>query len=171
MRCSSLSEIKMEKILWIEEYLEEAVRLAHEEGTEPALKLLDRLLYEEPGYARLHYVLGRVYDQAEDPQKAERHLRLSIYFDATLAEPYNLLGSILYDQQRLDEAIVIYRKGLKAKQAQKAWLLSEVGRAFELKRKYRKAISHYREALRCSAELRNCTVLEASIKRCKRKLK
>jgi hypothetical protein len=35
---------KMEKITWMEEYLEEGLRLASEEGHQPALKLLEKLL-------------------------------------------------------------------------------------------------------------------------------
>jgi hypothetical protein len=57
----------MEKIKWIEEYLQHALELAWLEGHERALKLLDRLLYEEPGYGRLHNTLGIIYFQyAED---------------------------------------------------------------------------------------------------------
>jgi len=51
----------MEKIKWIEEYLEQALEIAWMEGHERALKLLDKLLYEEPGYARLHNTLGIIY--------------------------------------------------------------------------------------------------------------
>lgn len=163
---------KMEKITWIEEYLEEGLRLAAEEGHEPALRLLEKLLYEEPGYARLHHTLGIVYFyHADKPEKAEHHLRLAIRFDEKFAEPYWYLGKLLSDDDRLDEAIEVYKSGMKAKRAQKAELLSETGRAYELKKKFKMAIRHYRKALDYSAELWNCLVIEQSIKRCKRKQK
>jgi len=162
----------MEKIEWIEEYLEEALRLAWMEGHEPALKLLDRLLYEEPGYARLHNTLGVIYlDYADDVKQAEPHFRMAIKFDPQLAEPYHGLGKLLFDEERLDEAIEIYSLGLTARKAQKSHLLVGVGKAYELKKKFGKAITHYRKALSHSAELWNCITIEESIKRCKRKQK
>lgn len=162
----------MEKITWMEEYLEEGLRLAAEEGHESSLKLLEKLLYEEPGYARLHHTLGIVYFcYAEKNELAEKHFRLAIKFDPSYADPYWFLGKLLSDDERLDEAISIYQSGMKAKRARKAELLNEAGRAFELKRKFKAAIRHYRKALRHSAELWSCRVIEESIQRCKRKRK
>jgi tetratricopeptide (TPR) repeat protein len=162
----------MEKISWMEEYLEEGLRLAAEEGHEPALNLLEKLLYDEPGYARLHHTLGIVhFYHADNPENAEKHLRLAIQFDETFAEPYWYLGKLLSDDDRLDEAIEVYQRGMKAKRARKAELSSETGRAYELKKKFSAAIRHYKKALGHSAELWNCLVIEQSIKRCKRKQK
>jgi tetratricopeptide (TPR) repeat protein len=162
----------MDKIKWIEEYLEEAKRLVCDEGHEPALKLLEKLLYDEPGYGRLHHVLGNIYFYyAEEINKAEKHLRFAIQFDPEFAEPYVDLGKMLYNEERLDEAIEIYTKGLDASRADKTALFSGAAKAYELKRKYSKAIRHYKEALGHSAELWNCIILEESIKRCKRKSK
>src|ERR1044072_3465459 len=93
-------EIKliMERIEWIEEYLDEAMRLACDEGHEPALALLGRLLFEEPGYGRLHFTLGKVYlYYAEDLIKAERHFRLAIRFDNEFPDTYLYLGNLLFE--------------------------------------------------------------------------
>ena len=163
---------KMEKINWIEEYLEEAMRLTHDEGHEPALKLLDKLLYEEPGYGRLHNTLGMIhFYNAENITAAEMHFRMTIKFDSKLADPYWHLGQLLYQEERLNEAIKIYRKGLKAKRAHKSELLLGAGKAYELKKNYEKAIEHYKDALDNSAELWECLVIQNSIKRCKSKRK
>jgi tetratricopeptide (TPR) repeat protein len=160
----------MEKIKWIEEYIEEALRLAWDEGHEPALKLLDRLLYEEPGYSRLHHTLGIIYfSYADDQRKAEQHFRLAIQFDATFADPYWYLGKLLADDERFDDALQIYKQGMHAKKSQKCYLLTEAGKAYELKKKFKKAIRCYRKAMGHSADLWNCKVLEESIIRCKRK--
>lgn len=160
----------MEKIKWIEEYLEEALRLAWTEGHEPALKLLERLLYEEPGYARLHHTLGIIYfSYADDAKQAEQHFRCAIKFDAKFADPYWYLGKLLADDDRLNDALLIYKQGLKAKRAQKSLLLEETGKAYELKKKYNKAIRSYQKAMGYSADLWNCKVLEESIRRCKQK--
>ncbi len=160
----------MEKIKWIDEYIEEANRMIDYEGHEAALKLLNNILFEEPGYARLHHVLGCInFYQADDTSKAEQHFRLAIRFDPEFAEPYGDLGQLLCDDDRLDEAIHIYGLGLKAKKANKTYLLSSTAKAYELKKKYSKAIKHYKEALGHSAELWKCMTLEESIKRCRRK--
>jgi tetratricopeptide (TPR) repeat protein len=160
----------MEKIKWNDEYIEEANRLVYNEEHEQALKILNNILFEEPGYARLHHTIGCIYFyQAEETKKAEQHFRLAIRFDPEFAEPYGDLGQLLSDDERLDEAIHIYTQGMNAKKANKTQLLSSTAKAYELKKKYTKAIKHYKEALGHSAELWNCLTLEESIKRCKRK--
>jgi tetratricopeptide (TPR) repeat protein len=160
----------MEKIKWIEEYLEQSLEIAWMEGHERALKLLDRLLYEEPGYGRLHNTLGIIYLKYADELKlAEGHFRMAIRFNPELADSYSNLMEVLKQDERHDEMIEVCLKGLKAKKANKALLLENVGNGWELKHKYRKAIKSYRDALSHSTELWNCKVLEESIKRCKRK--
>lgn len=160
------------KIKWIEEYLEQALEIAWMEGAERALKLLDKLLYEEPGYGRLHYTLGLIYwKYAEEPTNAEMHLRAAIRFNPELADAYTLLAEVLQQDERHDETIQVCTSGLKAKRANKAVLHENVGNAWELKQKYSKAIKSYRNALRHSAKLWDCKVLEESIKRCKKKQK
>lgn len=160
----------MEKIEWIEDCLRHALEVAWLEGHERALKLLDRLLYEEPGYGRLHQTLGVIYLQyAEDIRMAEGHFRLAIRFDPEFADPYWYLGELLRQEDRMDEAIDVYLKGIQAKRSRKSDLFAGAGQAYELKKKYRKAIRHYKEALSHSAELSDCRVLEESIKRCRRK--
>jgi tetratricopeptide (TPR) repeat protein len=160
----------MENIKWIDEYIEEANRLACNDEHEQALKILNNILFEEPGYARLHHTIGCIYFyHAEEAKKAEQHFRLAIRFDPEFAETYGDLGQLLSDDERLDEAIHIYSQGMNAKKANKTRLLSSTAKAYELKKKYAKAIKHYKEALGHSAELWNCLTLEESIKRCKRK--
>lgn len=149
-----------------------ALEVAWLEGYERALKLLDRLLYEEPGYGRLHHTLGVIYLQyAEDTTMAEAHFRMAIRFDPEFADPYWYLGELLRQEDRLDDAINVYLKGIEARRARKSDLLAGAGQAYELKKKYRKAIRHYKEALSHSADSSDCRALEQSIKRCRRKRK
>lgn len=162
----------MEKIEWVEEYLEEAMRLANDEGHEAALKLLDKLLFEEPGYGRLHFTLGKVYFYyAEDLVKAERHFRLAIQFDSKFADTYMCLGDLLNDDERHQAAVEVYLQGLNAKRAYKCGLYNGAARSFELMKKYKKAISHYRNAMDHTAETFSSIILEKSIERCERKRK
>ena len=162
----------MEKIAWIEEYLEEAIRLAYDEGHEPALKLLEKLLFEEPGYGRLHFTLGKIYfNYTDDVERAEKHFRFAIKFDQEFPDTYLYLGTLLNDDERYIQAVDVYTEGLKAKRPFKTELHSGVGKSYELMKKYKKVITHYRNALKHSAETYRCLVLEDSIRRCEKKRK
>ena len=164
--------METDKIQWIEEYLKYTMEVVWLEGYERALKLLDKILYEEPGYSRLHNTLGIIYfKHADDLKKAEQHFRLAIRFNPNFAEPYNYLTEVLKQDERHDETIEVCIAGLKSERANKSLLFENLGNAWELKHHYRKAIKSYRKALSHSAELWNCRVLELSIKRCKRKQK
>jgi tetratricopeptide (TPR) repeat protein len=110
----------MKKIDWIEKYLEEALRLAWDDGPEPALKLLDGLLNDESCYARLHHTLGIIhFSCTENLAKAEQHFSLAIQFDPEFADAYWYLGKLLADNDRINDAVIIYKKGMKAKEMQK----------------------------------------------------
>lgn len=160
------------KIQWIEEYLTYTMEVVWLEGHERALKLLDRILYEEPGYSRLHNTLGIIYfKHADDVTKAEQHFRWAIQFNPDFAEPYTYLTEVFKQDERHDETIEMCKRGLKSEKANKSFLFESLGNAWELKRNYRKAIKSYRKALNHSAELWDCKVLETSIERCKRKQK
>lgn len=164
--------METDKIQWIEEYLKYVMEVVWLEGYERALKLLDRILHEEPGYGRLHNTLGIIYfKHADDLKKAEQHFRWAIQFNPNFAEPYNHLAEVLKQDERHDETIQVCKRGLKAEKTDKSFLHESLGNAWELKHNYRKAIKSYRKALNTSAELWNCKVLEISIKRCKKKQK
>jgi tetratricopeptide (TPR) repeat protein len=164
--------METEKIQWIEEYLNYTMEVVWLEGYERALKLLDKILYEEPGYSRLHNALGIIYfKHADNLKKAEQHFRWAIQFNPNFADPYNYLTEVLKQDERHDETIKVCKRGLKSEKANKPFLLESLGNAWELKQNYRKAIKSYRKALRHSAELWNCRVLEISIERCKMKQK
>src|SRR5690349_3579830 len=162
--------MKTERIQWLDEYLAKALEIAWQEGHTRAVQLLSHLLFEEPGYGRLHNTLGIIYYRyADEPTLAEMHFRWAIHFDPELSEPYALLTDLLKTDERHDETLQICEQGLRVKRTNKSLLHESAGNAWELKGKFRKAIRSYRKALGCSTELWNCRVLEANIDRCKRK--
>jgi tetratricopeptide (TPR) repeat protein len=164
--------METDKIQWIEEYLKYTMEVVWLEGYERALKLLDKILYEEPGYSHLHNTLGIIYFRhADDLKKAEQHFRWAIQFNPDFAEPYNYLTEVLKQDERHDETIEVCKSGLKTEKANKTFLFESLGNAWELKHNYRKAIKSYKKALNNSADLYYCRVLEISIERCKRKQK
>ena len=159
----------MEKITWIEEYLEEALRLAWDEGHEPALKLLGRLLYEEPGYGTLHNHLGWAYlYYTADTAKAELHLTMAMKFDAEYAPPYLHMGNLCIRTGRHTEALKYLEAGLGKNSANKVALLENIAQVYELKRDYGKAINYYKEALASTVGFETAQLSEG-IKRCRKK--
>ena len=162
----------MDRIKWIDEVIERAKEAAWLEGPEKALAWLLPLLYDEPGYARLHLALAELYHHyMEEPAVAERHYRMAVHFDDSLNPAYLGLAAILTEDERHDDVLRICKDGLRTSKSGKAFLLEALGRAWELKCRYRKAIRHYRKALRHSAQLYQGKVLEESIRRCGRKRK
>jgi tetratricopeptide (TPR) repeat protein len=154
LHSKKLLKMETEKIKWIDEYLEQALEIAWLEGHDRALKLLERLLFEEPGYARLHNTVGVIYLRcADDLKQAEMHFRNAIKFSPEFAEPYNHLAELLQQEERHKETIEICKQGMHAKKANKAQLLESTAKAWELKRKFGKAIKCYRKALSHSADL------------------
>jgi tetratricopeptide (TPR) repeat protein len=102
----------MNRIEWIEKYMTTAEQLIYDDQVEQGMKVLDNLLYEEPGYGSLHNHIGwACMYYTHDNVKAELHLKLAIRFDEAYAPPYLHLG-ILYNRLgRYSEAIECMRVG------------------------------------------------------------
>ncbi len=61
-----------------------------------ASRLLYNALYDEPGYAKLHYTLAWMYHYYQfNEEKAIRHYELSLYFDPTGDYAYRQLVELL----------------------------------------------------------------------------
>ena len=162
----------MERIKWIDEVIERAREEASLEGKDNALNWLRPLLYDEPGYGRLHLALAEIYHRYSDELPlAEQHYRMAIRFDGTLTAAYLALAEILAEDERHDDVLRICKSGLSACRTNKGPLLEAIGKAWELKQKYRKAIRHYRKALRHAAQFYQGKILEESIRRCNQKRK
>lgn len=160
----------MDKIKWLDEVIERAKETAWMDSYDRALEWLRPLLFDEPGYGRLHLAIAQIlHDYADDLKAAEKHYRLAIRFNPSLVDAYQGLTNILNDDERHSETIRVCKGGLSHCKTNRSLLLSNMGKAWELKQRYRKAIRHYRKALRQSAHLWDCKVLEGAINRCKRK--
>ena len=77
------------KLTWMEKYLADAEGMILEDRVDEGLTLLNNLLYEEPGYGRLHNYLGWAYFYyTYDMTRAELHLKMAIKFDESYVPPY-----------------------------------------------------------------------------------
>jgi predicted Zn-dependent protease len=158
------------KLEWIEQYLKEAEQLIYANEVDRGLNLLNELLYDEPGYARLHNHLGWAYTYyTGDSARAELHLQMAIKFQSDFFAPYLHLGQLLIRLGRTAEALEYLEAGLKKPEANVVALWELIGRAYELKTEYRNAIAAYKNAVVASMADHELNTLNEGIKRCRKK--
>ncbi len=161
---------KMERIEWIEKYLADAERMIYEGELENGLNVLDKLLYEEPGYGSLHNHIGWAHlYHTRNTAKSERHLKLAITFDDEFAHAYLHLGCLYIRLARYSEAIGYLKIGLTKVNANKLAILQNMAHAYEMLGKFSEAIKAYREAMIVSTAEYEIDQLQAGIKRCRKK--
>jgi len=149
--------------------MKDAEGLIYENQVEAGLKILNGLLYEEPGYGSLHNHLGWAYMYyTADVEKAEEHLKWAVRFAADYPAPYLHLGSLYVRLMRYDEAVSILEKGLTKPGANLLAMYETIGQAYELKKEYARAVRAYKEALVSVAGADTYNVTEG-IKRCRKK--
>ncbi len=159
----------MNRIEWIEKYMTTAEQLIYDDQVEQGLKVLDNLLYEEPGYGSLHNHIGWAYMYyTPNNVKAELHLKLAIRFDEH-APAYLHLGALYNRLGRYSEAIECMRVGLNKPNANKYSLMSNIAQAYELSGNLRAAIKAYKEAMVTSVAGYEVNQLMEGVKRCRRK--
>ena len=157
------------RIEWMEKYMADAERLIYSNQIEEGLLMLNDLLYDEPGYGSLHNHIGWAYMYyTQDVEKAERHLKLAIYFDASFAAPYLHLGNLYIRLGRYSEVVTSLEAGLTKETANRAAFLEGIAQAYEGKREYVKAIKAYKDAYASAVGFDNAN-LTAGIARCRKK--
>ncbi len=77
-----------------------------------AKKLLEQALALDPDQARAHLLLGRLYSDMGDLERAIAALHRASLLDSTLAEPHYFIGNILVRQQHLGDAVMRYERAL-----------------------------------------------------------
>jgi tetratricopeptide (TPR) repeat protein len=157
------------RIEWMEKYMADAERLIYSNQLEDGLFMLNELLYDEPGYGSLHNHIGWAYMYyTADVEKAERHLKLAIHFDASFAAPYLHLGNLCLRMGRYAEALSTLKTGLTKQSANRIAFLESIAHVHELRREYAEAIKAYKEALASSVGFETTNFTEG-IKRCRKK--
>lgn len=157
------------KIEWIEKYLTEAEGMISGEQVDQGLDLLNKLLYEEPGYGSLHNHLGWAYMYyTSEVVMAEKHLKCAILFDTEFAAPYQHLGNLYIRTGRYNEALEYLMKGLSKPLANRTAMLEGIAHAYELKKVYGQAIRYYKEAMASTVGFEFAGLTEG-IKRCRKK--
>ena len=106
----------MKGITSINNFIEEGLRLAWDEGPEPALQLLNTLMQKEPCHARLHHALGIIHSSCTgNRMTAEQYFRKAIQLDPLFVYPYWHLSKMLAEDERFDDALKIFQCGMDEK--------------------------------------------------------
>lgn len=159
-------------IEWIEKYMIDAERMIVQGGQhmEQGMRVLNELLYEEPGYGSLHNHLGWAHlYYTLDFMQAELHLKAAIRFHPEFQAPYLHLGTLYMRQGKYDHAIEILNTGLTKPQANRVGMLELIAQAHEMKGEFKLAIKAYRDAMLSTLVSGEMNVYAEGIKRCRKK--
>ncbi|HZI23668.1 MAG TPA: hypothetical protein VFD46_01240 [Chryseolinea sp.] len=158
------------KLTWMEKYLADAEETILDDRVEEGLNLLNNLLYEEPGYGRLHNYLGWAYFYyTDDTARAELHLKMAIKFDESYVPPYIHLSNLYLKHARYSDAINYSQLGLAKSKAKDISLFTNLAQGYELTKAWNLAIKAYKDALTMSVADYEVNNLLAGIKRCRKK--
>lgn len=132
----------------LDNYLRVAREMIYNGEIDEALKLMQELLYDEPGYYSLHNHLGwALMYYTDDLQRAEVHLLMAIKFNPSYGPSYLHLGNLYIKMRRYSDAVSMLQQGLTKPDIYAAAYYEAMAEAFELLRKYRKAVENYKLAM------------------------
>ncbi len=159
-----------------EEYIEGLIQLAEEaiddDNLIEAKKLLESGLMEEPGYPKLHYVMGRLYHyDIENPALAEKHYQLAIKFKPSYEDAYADLVWLYLKHDKYVGVKHWMKKAKSVKEVSQRLTHESLGRAAEGEKVYTKALKHYKKALMHCLNDYDASRLKKHIKRIKYKIK
>ena len=77
---------------------------------EEALKKLERAKEADPAHPSIYNVLGLLYQQIKDPNKAEKNFKKALSLDNTNSSTLNNYGSFLCQQDRIEEALETFSR-------------------------------------------------------------
>jgi tetratricopeptide (TPR) repeat protein len=160
----------METIAWLEKYMSEAEIMINEGRVDEGVRALNELLFDEPGYARLHNHLGWAYMYyVKDAARAEMHFRMAVRFAPEFAPPYLHMGTCMNSSGRYSEALEYFSAGVTKPEAIRTALYEGMACSYEMMREYGKAIRAYKEAASATSVDFEVERVLKSAKRCRRK--
>lgn len=113
-QAGGVKKIIMRRNIIIDNLMEEALRLAWDEGPEPAIHFLNTNLENDSCCASLHHALGIIHSSCTgNRKKAEHHFRRAIQLDPYFIYSYWHLSKLLCDEGRHDDALEVYQTGTK----------------------------------------------------------
>jgi len=138
---------------------------------EEGYRILEGILADEPGYGKAHAYMGwYAYAQAGDYESAAESYRLALRFNPGFAGIYPNYTRVLISLGRNEEAVKIARRGMKVGGTDSAYLMAEIGRAYEMRRRLKEARMAYRNAYYLADENGMMVAMKAAKSRVRRKM-
>jgi len=125
----------------------EAYQRQMEGELERAIQLYKRSIAIYPT-AEGHTFLGWTYSFQGRWDDAIEECKKAIQVDPTFGNPYNDIGAYLMEKEQYEDAIAWFERALKAPRYESyCFPHFNLGRVYERKRMFPKALMHYRQAL------------------------
>lgn len=155
-----------------DEGIELVISLAEDEvyegNYERARSMLDGLLYEEPGYPKIHETLAWMYHFYKNNEElATRHYELVIYFDPENEDAYDSLTDLLISKKKFDKVDELMDRALKSEKIEKSFIYENKGKIRERNGQFKEAIAFYRKALLSCMNNDDMKDYRQNIRRCR----
>ncbi len=156
-------------IEYIESGIKEADRMIDASEYDQAKDLLNRLLFDEPGYAKVHNNLGWLYQYCFDNKRqADLHLKYAIQFNPRLSVAFDNITELYIKDSRYDELQALLQNVISNGNVEPCVFVS-LGRVYEAKLKFKSALKYYRKAFYATTDSYDADDIKDCIKRCRYK--
>lgn len=161
----------MERInTWAEEYLRVVDQLWGEGRYPEGRDLLERVLREEPDYAKAHSYAGWYAQfQLQEIPTARMHYELALKFDPSYDHAYVLFAQFLIQVRDLERMRELRTQGMRIPEVNKAALLSDCAQLMEIYGLYRESAATYKEAMRYSMDSWTMNAIRSNRRRARAK--
>ncbi len=138
----------LDKLAEAWELLQEAYRAQTEGDYERAIDYYRRSIAAHPT-AEAHTYLGWTLHFLGKLDEAVAECKRAIAVDPDFGNPYNDIGAYLIEQKRFDEAVPWLERAIEARRYEpRHFPHYNLGRVFQAKELYNRAVEHYERALR-----------------------
>ncbi len=153
---------------YLEEVILDAEKAIGEGEYIEGRNMLESILQYEPGYAKVHNLLGWLYlYYLSDDARAEMHLKLAAKFDPFYKPPYLHLTDLYLRNENYHKLEEFILKAKEVKGISKYLVYERLGIVEEARGNFSKAIENYRNAIFHSMDNYDIDEMKSNIKRCK----
>lgn len=145
------SEVGYRSLAWHYWWLA-AMGKSPKESFSKAFKLAQKALSMDNSDPFVHCLLGTLYLYMRQYEKAIAAGKRSVELEPNGAMVHGLLGMTLSFAGRPDEAIAHLKEGIRLNPFPPYWYFMRLGQAYTQKGEYEKALSQYKNAIKCSPD-------------------
>lgn len=133
------------------------------------LKVLEHVLYEEPGYGKAHaWYAWFAYVKMDNYPLAYKHYALALKFDPNFPGTYVNYVNVLMSMKSYRNAIKVALLGTKAPAVDAAHMYNEIGRAYMRLEYYKEALKAFKLAAKHTIDQEEIATYKYNIKLAKK---